>query len=69
MIEYTIEIHDFGILIRNPIPADDIKIIVILGQNYGCQIFDALLSQHFGASFCLISKKKSKEMREKLGLE
>jgi hypothetical protein len=67
-IEYRIEICDFGILIFNPIPVGDLKAIIKLGKLYKCDIFDALLSNHLGASFCLISRKNSAMMRKKLGL-
>jgi len=64
MKKYTVELWDEGIVVKGPIPIDELQMLIKKAEKLGFDQFDAGVSQAFGASCVITNAEGSKKLRE-----
>lgn len=67
---FSIHHAPFGVIMSAKIPVKDAcSIMNYYSEEYGYDIYDAAIAQHFDAALCLTTQELSQQWRQELGIE
>lgn len=66
-LEITICIHEYGVLIKSPLPVHTgLPLIMLLAKAYECDIFNSEIAKMTNSNFCLTTIEKAKLWKKDL---